>query len=505
MSDSRLGKSRRNIAAGLMQYALNLLLVWIGRIIFVRVLSQEYLGINGLFTNIISVLSIADLGIPTAMTYSLYKPLAEKDSVKIAAMVSFFRKVYLVIAGAVLITGLCLIPVLPYVVKLDSPVPNLEVYYVLILANTVITYLFIYRTTLFTADQKNYILQRYTMIFRVVAFAVQTILLFMFRNYIVYLIGGTVTGIVSNIVQNIAAGKHYPYLKDPAEKLSDSDKKEIRKNVFDLFLYRLCGTIQNNTDSILISLFAGTILVGHYSNYQMMIVAITSILTIVFTSIKASLGNMIASKDTTDEKKIEVYWTMEKANFWLTAFCSVSFMCLFQDFVELSFGPEYVISLVTVGAIVLNFYTSNIRQPVWAFRETVGMFRETRHISAVTAVVNLVLSILLGYFWGMTGVLVATVISRMVYAWWKEPLILFRKYFKCSPRKYFTNYILNALIFAVLCAACYFICGAVRLPNIYVGFGLKVLICAVFPNLVFFLFYWRDPAMRDLIKRILSR
>ena len=153
----------------------------------------------------------------------------------------------------------------------------------------------------------------------------------------------------------------------------------------------------------------------------------------------------------------------------------------------------------------MNFYTSNIRQPIWAFRETVGMFRETRHISAVTAIVNLVLSIILGYFWGMSGVLIATVISRMVYAWWKEPLILFRKYFKCSPRKYFTNYILNGVFFVIVCAACYFICEAIRLPNIYVGFGLKVLTCAVFPNLIFFLFYWRDPAMRDLIKRFLSR
>lgn len=487
-----------------MQYAVNLLLVWAGRIIFVMVLSKEYLGINGLFTNVISILSVADLGIPTAMTYALYKPLAEGDTKKIASMVTFFRKIFLVIGCAVFAAGLLLIPVLPLIVKLDREIPHLTAYYVLILLNTVVTYFFYYRTTLFTADQKSYVLQNYIIIFRLIAVALQSVVLFLFKNYFIYLATSTLVAVISNIVQNMAAFKYYPYLKEPSEPLPSDERKSIRDNVRDLFIYRICGVVQSNTDSILISLFAGTVVVGYYSNYQMMIFAVTSVITVIFTNVKASLGNLIASKDTTAEKRLEVFGTIENMNFWLTAFCSISFLCLFQSFIDISFGAEYEVPLFTVVLIVLNFYTSNSLQSIWAFRETIGMFREIRFIIAVTAVINLVLSIIMGFFWGMPGVLIATIIARMIYSWWREPMILFNKYFCCSARRYYLQYVVKVVVFALVALVSYLLCELIRLPNIYVSFALKVLFCAVVPNAVFFLILRRDKGVRDLLKRLVS-
>ena len=233
--------------------------------------------------------------------------------------------------------------------------------------------------------------------------------------------------------------------------------------------------------------------------------AVTSVLTIIFTNIKASLGNLIASKDTTAEKKLNVYWTMEDANFWLTAFCSISFVCLFQSFIELSYGTEYVVSIWTVIAIVLNFYTGNIRQPVWAFRETAGIFRETRFITAVTAVLNLVLSIVMGWLWGIFGVIIATVVSRMVYSWWKEPLILFNKCFGCSAKRYFTNYIVKFLLLILVGGVTYMLCSVINLPNAYIGFVLKAFCCLIFPNTVFLAIFIRNPDIRNLLNRLRLR
>ena len=503
MNESRLRRSGRNIIAGLFQYALNILLVWIGRIIFVNVLSSEYLGINGLFTNIISVLSIADLGLPAAMTYSLYQPLADNDTKKITSLIAFFRNVYIVIAIAVFAIGMSLIPFLDKIVNLETPIQDIEKYYILILLNTVISYVYIYRTTLFTADQKNYILQRYIMIFRVITFVAQTIVLLLFHDYFFYLFVSVFVALLSNLFQNRASVREYPYLTDKAAPLSLSERKKIWCNVFDLFLYRICGVIQNNTDSILISLFAGTIIVGYYSNYQLIILTLVSILTIVFSGVKASLGNLIFSEAADPSQKQEVYWTMELVNYWMVSFCSICLICLFQGFIELSFGEEYLLSFGTVVVIVLNFYTGNIRQPIWAFRETTGIFHETRNVTAVTAVINVILSLLLGYYSGIFGILISTVIARMVYSWWKEPMVLFNGYFGCSSKKYFVNYLIRFVLFVIVCSVCCFLCEMISLSNVYVCFVLKMLCCLLFPNTVYAVCFFKDKGLRRLIKRLI--
>ena len=503
MTESRLDKSKRNITAAILQYALNILLSWVGRIIFVRVLSADYLGINGLFTNLINILSIADLGIPAAMAYSLYKPLARCDTQKINSMISFFRKIYFFIAGAVLVIGLSLIPILPYIIKIDNPVPNLSSYYVLILINTVGSYVFMYRTTLLTADQKGYVLQRYIIIFRFISFVAKVIVLLAFRNYLVYLGCGVFVELCSNVAQNLGTLHHYPYLKEKVPELPESDRKAIWKNVFDLFIYRISGVIQTNTDSILISLYAGTVFVGYYSNYQMMILAVTAVISLIFSNVKASVGNMIASADSPSENRLKVYWTMESLNFWITAFSSISFICLFQPFIQLSFGSEYVLPFADVIVIVLIFYTSNIRQTIWVFRETTGLFHETRMVTTVTAVLNIILSAAIGWFYGMTGVLVATLISRIVYAWWKEPMILFGKVFGCSAKKYYINYLVQVLLFIIVCAASYFLCGFINVSNPYISFALKTVMCAVFPNAVFFALFFKNQGLRDLVRKLI--
>lgn len=503
MVETRTVKAKKNIISTLMQNILNILLTFVSRIIFVRILDAGYLGINGLFSNVLNILSLADLGMGTAMMYRLYKPLAEDDIEKISALISFFRKIYLIIAMIIFLLGLAVIPFLDYIVKLDNPIPGLKVYYLIALLNVVISYLFVYRTTLLTADQKGYILNKYIMLFKCITFIAQTIVLIVFKNYYMYLLVALIISFLSNLFQNFIALKNYPFLKGKACNLDIKEKRQIGIDVKATFLYKISATIQGNTDNIMISIFVGTVFVGYYSNYLMIVTAVISIITLIFNSLKASIGNMIASDDTSLSKKYFLYNSFELINFWIVGFCSICFLCLFQDFIQLFFGNQYMLEFSVVIVMILNFYTNHIRQTIWAFRETTGLFYETRYITAVTAVINIFLSLILGYYFGMKGIIAATAIARMLYAWWKEPMILFKKFFKKSSKEYYIKYIKRI----VLCAITYFVtiymCNLIHTNNMYIEFICHIIMCLIIPNIIFLICYFRTLEFKYIVSKLI--
>lgn len=496
-------KAKKNIMTSLLQNILNLLLTFVSRIIFVRILDVSYLGINGLFANVLNILSMADLGIGTAMMYSLYKPIADADNNRIGALIAFFKKLYLIIAAGIFVMGMALLPFLDCIIKLETPVPYLEWYYVIALLNVVVSYLFVYRTTLLAADQKSYILNQYIMIFKVITFVVQITVLVFFKNYFLYLISALVINFISNFCQNLITLKSYPFLKEKPGRLDDMEKRRIGRDVKATFIYRISGIIQNNTDSILISVMVGTVFVGYYSNYQIIINAVVSIVSIIFTSLKAGLGNLIASDDRGRKEKLFLFNTLEMVNFWVIGFCSICFICLFSDFIRIFFGPKYVLRVSVVIMAVLNFYTNNIRQTMWAFRETTGLFHETRYITVVTAVLNLVLSLPMGHFFGMEGILAATVIARMLYGWWKEPLILFGRYFKENARAYYITYTKRVCLCIAACLVTYKVCNLFFAGNIYLHFITSIIVCCIIPNAIFLICFRRTAEFRYVWERII--
>lgn len=504
MSESRVAKIEKNIAASISQNIINTFIAFISRIIFVRVLSESYLGINGLFTEILAVLSLADLGMETAMMYSLYKPIAENDKEKIVSLISFFRKIYLMIAVAVLVVGIVLIPFLKYIVKLEQPIPHLNAYYILALLNVVVSYLFVYRRVLLSADQKNYILVKCDMVFKVISFVFQIIVLLLFKNYFIYLSVALVVGFVSNIYQNSIAVKKYPYLKAEAVTLKQEERKKIFNDVKALFIYKVSGVIQSNTDNILISVMVGTVYVGYYSNYTMLVARITGIVTLIYNAVKSGLGNYIADANSSSEDRFFIFQVMEMVNFWLVSFCSVCFIVLFQDFIKISFGERYVMELSIVIAAVLNFYTGNIRQTIWAFRETTGIFQETKYITFITAVLNLVLSFVFGIYWGIFGILFATFLSRTIYAWWKEPIVLFSSVFQRSAKIYFIVFIKRFLLCTIISALTYIICNWIPAGNLYIKFFIQIGICCILPNLLLFLIYHQTKEFQYIKGQLLK-
>jgi len=505
---SRIKNTSKNIVFAIIFQFIKILLVFLGRIIFVRQLGVSYLGINGLFTNVLSILSLADFGITTTLMFCLYKPLSDNDEEKIVQYMNYFKKVYNVIALAVAIFGICLMPFLKYLVNLPDNVPNIYIYYLLLLGNSVLSYLFVYKTTLLSADQKMYVINKYDIVFQFILFFVQNAFLILTKSFILYLVCNIVCTFISNLLKVNATNKIYPFLKEKIKlELPKDDKRNIFKNLYSLSCYKLGSVLQGSTDNILISVFVGTIAVGYYSNYNTIILSVTSFLTLAFSALKASMGNFVITKDKIEQFKM--YNILEVYNYWLVSFCSVCFMILIPDFLEICFGKEYILGFGLLVCTVLNFYTSNIRQVLWVYRETTGIFTKTKYITLVTTLFNVILSIIGGYCFGITGIILATIVARFIYAWWREVQIIFKNCFDANPDDYYITYIKRLIGTCIIYFITALICKYLTVFNIYISFVIKMIVCVIVPNVILFIVYRNSIAINyfksDIIKMIINK
>lgn len=448
MSKSRTKNTTRNVSFGMLNQTITLLLSFINRTIFITVLGVEYLGINGIFSDVLMMLSMADLGFGTAMMYSFYKPLAENDQYKVVALLNFYKKVYRIIALSVAILGLSLIPFLENIVTLDRPIPYLEIYYLLFLANTVLSYLLVYKTSIINADQKNYLISKYQMWINLGKTLFQSLFLIITKNYIVYIVIQIIATFSINILASRKADQLYPYIKDSSTKLNRSERKSIFENMKSIFIYKLSGVLLNGTDNILISTMVGTIWVGLYSNYILVIVAINNFVNVLYSSVTASIGNLIVTEK--PSKRFEIFQSMQTISLIISSFVTVCLYVLFNDLINVWLGSKFVLNDFILLAIILNLYLGSVVHPIWTYREATGLYMKTKYIMLICAILNILLSILLGKYLGVAGILFASAISRLGTYFWYEPKLLFKEYFGEKVRKYYIPLTLNILITAGL-------------------------------------------------------
>lgn len=501
MSNARTLNSARNIVYRLISQVANILLKFVSRSIFIYTLGVEYLGINGLFSEILTMLSLADLGFGTAMVFSMYKPLAESDHVKLTQLVALYKRIYRMIAIAITIIGLCLIPFLPYLVNLEEPIPHLEIYYILYLANTVASYLVVYKTCILIADQKNYLISKYDTIFSLLSTIGCAILLILTRNFMVYLITQVVFTYSKNFYQSHVANKMYPYINDKASQLPKKEEKQIFDNVKSVFIYKFATTLVGSTDNTLISILTGTITVGYYSNYSMVITNVTMFMNIIFSSVTASIGNLVVQND--KKKNYDVYKIMQFVSFVLSSFVITSVYLLINDFIKVWIGEQYLLDNLVVIAIVINMYFSVVLMPIWSYREATGMYRQTKYIMVITAIVNLVMSIILGKMIGLAGILFATSIARISTYFWYEPKLLFTQFFEKNVVEYYIGIGKNVIITLIVIGVSSLIYDTFFINS---WFGLIIKACCIGATSMIFtlLLYCRNPYFVKCINMLKS-
>lgn len=497
----RTQKSTFNLITSIISQFLTIALSFVSRSVFIYTLDARYLGINGLFTNIISLLSLVELGISTALIFSMYEPLAHDDKKKLAALTKFYKKLYTIIGIVIATLGLLLFPFLDFFINLDVGVPNVKYYYLLFLLQSVCSYFMVYKTSIMIADQKNYILTRNTMFFNICATITQIVVLLLWRNYAIYLIVIVVFNILGNLYNSRVAEKQYPYINDN-EDLDSVEKKAIWENIKSMFMYKLGGVILNNTDNILISKLVGTLEVGFYSNYSLILQKVSNLTSLVFTSIQASLGNL--NVDAMPQKKKAMFDILSLMSFWIYGFCSICFCILFQDFMCIWVGEEYLLGNATMYVSVANFYLQGVLYPIWCFRNTTGLFKETKYTMILASFLNIVLSIALGIIWGMFGIFIATVISRLCTNIWYDPYRLFKSYFHVSVKSYYIGEVLR-LLFIVLFVAV----SELLFMNFSLGVGwyrllIKMIYCIVVVNGIFFIRYRNTQAFKFLVGKLLE-
>lgn len=496
---SRTEYSIINMMASVGGYGLNILLSFICRIFFVRQLGSEYLGINGLFSNILSMLSLAELGIGTAMIYALYKPIAEEDHPKITAYMRIYGIAYKIIGCVIAVLGVALIPFLNVLINNPPNIQeNITVLYLMFLFSTVSSYFYSYRSSILVANQKNYIVLAISYVVVIIQDIAQIVSLLVFRNYMIYLILQVIFVLLSNIMISIKAEKEYPYIKEKSTvKLSKNEIWTLIKNIKALTVSRLSGILVNNTDNIVITYFNGLVTTGVVSNYSLLTNTINSLANQVFNSISASLGNLNAVGD--DEHKYEVFKVLNLVNFWLYGWASIGIIVLSNDIVELFFGKNYVVGIEIPIILAINFYMLGMQCVVGIYKSTMGLFKFGQYILLITAGINLVGDIILGQYYGVFGIFLATAIARLVTNTWYDPFVIFKHGFHKKFRSYLGRYGMYLLVLITACLVCYGICGLLQL-SLFPRLLLKTVICIIIPNLIFGIVFYRFAEFKYLLR-----
>ena len=498
--DSRTKNASKNAVSAITNKILVLMLTFISRKFFIMYIGVEYLGINGLFSNVLTLLSMADLGLGTAMNVSLYKPIAENNTEKITALLNYFKSIYRIIAIAVTVIGMALIPFLQYLVNMENNIPYLYLYYIIFVLKNTASYLYVYKSALLRADQKTYLINKVDVIINFAKVFMQIISVFFLKSYFVYILLEVVSVIAFNVTVSYRADKEYSFINNK-DQLNTKEKKNIFSDISSVFLYKVSWSLLNGTDNILMSIIVGTIYVGLYSNYFTITNCLETFIALLFTSLTASIGNLVATSS--PENRYKTFKTMQMGSFWICGVVCVCLTFLIQDFIQLWLGREYLLDNLTIVAIVLNVFFSTCMRPVWTFREGTGMYKQIRYIMFITALLNAILSIILGKWLGVSGILFATSISKILTYFWYEPNILFKNFFKVKPYNYYLDYLKNAGVLCVCFLICWFPMSKIINVSIF-HWILKALICVIIINCIYFLRYFRTPEFANIKKRCLS-
>lgn len=487
-----------NFMANTGSYIINLILSFVTRTIFINVLSAEYLGVNGLFGNILSVLSLAELGIGTAMLFHLYKPIAEENEEEILKLMNLYRILYLVVAGVVTIMGLALVPFLDVFIKDQPDIDGLTYIYLLYLASTVCSYLWGYKRAIIDGHQKAYVGTFINTVFTTIQFVVQIIVLIVFKSFIVYLVVQITCAILTNIVVAHKADKMYPYLKKDKKSLPEKKQvKSIFKNMGAMSIHKLGDVVLNNTDNLVMSSFVGLVSVGIYSNYLMISASINTALMGVLGSTTASIGNLNASED--KESLFRVFNILELLCFWIYSYVCVGMMIVFNPFMEAWAGEDYVFSIAIVFLFVLNFYISGMRKVVLIFRDAMGLYWYDRYKPIFEVVINLVVSIVLAQYIGIAGVFLGTFVSVMSTCFWIEPLVVYRHGFKKGVSHYFLLFLKYTIIMFAAGGLSYWVCSYMDMGG-FLEVVLKSVVCTLLYNGVLILLFFRTDEFKELWK-----
>lgn len=506
MRIERTKNAVRNIGFGLSLKLYQIIMPFIMRTAILYCLGVKYLGLNSLFTSVIQVLNLAELGVGSAMVYSMYRPIAEDNKDEICALMQLYRTYYRIIGAVVLCIGLALLPFIPKLIKGEVP-PDMNVYilYLLNLAATVLSYwLFAYKNCLLSAHQRVDIASKVMLVTSTIQYILQLGALYFFRSYYLFLIIVLATQILTNIVTALVVTKLYPDY-NPRGVIDKKIVQNINKRIRDLFTSKLGAVILNSVDTIVISAFLGLEMLAIYQNYFYIITSLIGLMAIVFDSTTAGIGNSIIV-----ESKEKNFYDLKQFTFliaWLAGFCTVSLLCLYQPFMRLWTGEKLLLGNAAVVCFCVYYYTYEINKLLNTYKDAAGLWHADRFRPLITALTNLVLNVIMVQFWGVYGVLLSTVIATLFVG---MPWLLHNLFTTLFERKYLAGYLKDlggySLIVIGVCIVTYGVCSLYRGGDL-TTLIIRGIICLFVSNALFFMAMHRKPEFKKcivLVDRITS-
>ena len=481
-----------NIIIGVLNQVLSLLINLISKNAIRTSLNLDYLGLQTVFGNFCDIMFFAFPGIGIALMFSLYRPFAEQDHARIRSIYQFYNKLYKRLCLVVLAVGAVATALVLVVV--NARIANLEIVYTYLtyLLSIIVYNRFLMQHYFIIASQRRYVVCLITGLIDSAALLAEVLVLRSIRQYEPFLLCILLKNICISSLVVLYLKKKHSYLFVQEKTPEPEDKKAILRNVKDLSIYRIGNVLLNNMDSIFISLLINTVMSGCYSNYVFISNGVYSLISSFFESIIARVGQTLAVRSR--DEQFRDFWKVSLIGLWICGFSVTCFLLLVQDFIVLWMGPEVRLSGLVVGLIALNLYLVAMRQTTATYRQSAGIFQKVGGVVLVRGIINLVLSLLLGWFWKLPGILIATNLSNLATLYWYEPYLMYQ-YFE-KPLRYEALYQVMGLLGTAACFTVTFFVVSPLNGGSWPGFLLKAFLCIAISNLCYGIFWLGLRAIR---------
>lgn len=474
----------------------------LSRKIFLDYLGTEMLGVNSLFSDVLMLFSVADLGLGTAIVFSMYRPVAENDDIKVKSLLLFFRTIYRYVIIAVIAISICFIPFLNYL-KTNLSFNELFVYYLFYQICNVIEYIWVYRENYVIAIQRERELTRWNLVYNIVVRIGQMVVIVIYHSFIAYLVIGIICVVLKKLLVNAYIVGKYPITRlHDARPLSKEERQSILKKATAVLITRIGNLMINQTDSLIVSYLISVIEWGFASNYLVIKKSIFIVTEKIHNAVIPSMGNLLVE----DNKKhhVEVFLKYDLLNAWMYTFFFVAFLCLSNPFVALFFGEHTVLPFPFVFVFFFASFVDGLRAPVSAMREAGGSFEKDKWFTIVAAVVNIVVSIPLALIIGLTGVYVGTICAMIVLHMSRTIILLGNKGYDISAAGYIMVILRHIIIGLLLAGFTYWAASLFNsiICNPYMLFLTKCVLVAIIPNILWLAIYAKNKSVQELFRKI---
>lgn len=491
-NEFRFRSSTRNALTAVITQIVMGVASFVERMVFNQCFISDYLGFYSLFKNIISVLSVAELGLSVAISFALYAPFAEDNFEEVNAILAFYRKVYRTVGSIIFVGGIIFSFFLHFLVKTEVPMTSVTVYFYIFLLSTVFEYFFFYKSILFSANQRDYVPTLVTNTCWAIMYCIQIAVSIFTHSFMIYSLCIFIFTLVRCITVNILANKCYKFIKNKPSKLSKESRKKILQNVKGLIATRIGTVISNSTNGILISAMVGSSVLGLYSNYQMITSGLLGFTNILPNAITASLGNVGATES--NDNVAESYKYIDMAYFALYGMISVVLSNIINPIISIFFGTARCMPLSSAILICLHFYLRNIKNLFYTYKSSLGLYWYDRYRPLITGISDLILSIILGKFMGFDGIILGTIIAYTVIDLWVEPLVIFHRGFHAHAHKTIAGIMIRLIFIVIVMLGTNYISSFLpgrRITNLLLRFIVSTVITAI----IFFIVYHRNKYM----------